>query len=38
MEEMKLSNGKRLFKDCRVPDWCDIDPCTFDGVSRDAEP
>ncbi len=38
MGDMKLSNGRGLFKERRVLDGCDVDRCAFDGVSCDAEP
>jgi hypothetical protein len=38
MGEMELGNRRRLFKERRVSDGCDIDRCAFDGVGRGAEP
>jgi hypothetical protein len=38
MGEMQLGNRRRLFKESRVSDRCDIDRCAFDGVGCGAEP
>ena len=38
MGEMELGNRKRLFKEKRVSDGCDIDHCAFDGIGRGAKP
>jgi hypothetical protein len=38
MGEMELGNRRRLFKESRISDGCDIDHCAFDGVGRGAEP
>ena len=38
MGDIKLSNGRGLFKGRRILDWCDVDSCAFDGVGCDAEP
>ena len=38
MGNVELGNRRRLFKERRVSDGCDIDHCAFDGVGRDAEP
>jgi hypothetical protein len=38
MGDMELGNRRRLFKESRVLDGCDIDGSAFDGVGRDAEP
>ena len=38
MGDMELGSRRGLFKESEVSDGCDIDPCAFDGVGRDAEP
>ena len=38
MGEMELGNRRRFFKEGRVSDGCEFDRCTFDSISRDAEP
>ena len=38
MEEMELSDRRRLFKKRGISDWRDVDPGTFDGIGCDAEP
>ena len=38
MGNMKLGNGRRLFKESEISDGYDIGHCAFDGVGRSAEP
>lgn len=38
MGKMEFCNRRRLFEESRILDWCEIDRCSFDGISCDAEP
>ena len=38
MGKMEFSNRRRLFEEGYVLDWCEIDYCSLDRISCDAEP